>query len=175
MATELIMPTLPSEHLHQPPPTSRAFIPARPPHSRTQSYQLPSGPQLSPLSTSDNSGSSNGSPGHPQVSASTPASPKAHHARHLRPMYMPAVLRPNEFPTKRARCKPSMPESDDAVSDRTVRRGSVGFMGMTALGQRLSRRSTGDSGKSFDGDWDLDLFPQVKALPTREHWKVSPS
>lgn len=161
MATDLIMPTLPGDQ------QSRHFFPERPRHLRSHSYQVPQGPQISPLGTPDHN------------ALSTPASPKNYHARHLRPMYIPAVLRPNEFPTKRTfKCKPSDTNSNnsDTDSDCTLRRSNISLISLpslTVFGHRLSRRSTGDSGKSFEGEWDLDLFPEVTALPTRKHWKVS--
>jgi hypothetical protein len=37
--------------------------------------------------------------------------------------------------------------------------------------QRLSRRSTGESTKCPEGGWDLELFPEVTDVPTRNHWK----
>ncbi|KAF7556085.1 hypothetical protein G7046_g6399 [Stylonectria norvegica] len=161
MAADLIMPMLPGDQ------QSRHFFPKRPSHARTQSYQIPSGPQISPLSTSGSN-----SPD----SLSTPTSPKAYHARQVRPLYMPAALRPNMFPSKKVRCK-----ADDAGSasssdsDSTLRRANSSILslpGMTLFGHRLKRTSTGDSSRSsFDGDFDLELFPEVTDLPTRKHWK----
>jgi len=38
---------------------------------------------------------------------------------------------------------------------------------------RLTRRSTDDSSKTFEDDeLDVGLFPDVTAMPTRQHWKV---
>ncbi|KAH7329249.1 hypothetical protein B0I35DRAFT_404490 [Stachybotrys elegans] len=157
MATDLIMPTLPGEqHL------SRHFLPQRPQHHmRSTSYQLPMGPQISPLSTSSTIDSTTSVPPSP--------SPKDHHARQLRPLYMPAVLRPNHEFAAAANKGGYDSEPTSAIA---ARRPSSGFL--DGLGQRLSRRSTGDEPSGLAGDIDLDLFPQVTALPTRKHWKPDP-
>ncbi|OAQ70482.1 zinc finger domain-containing protein [Pochonia chlamydosporia 170] len=163
MAAELIMPTLPGDQ-----PQSRHFLPnqqlQRPHHTRSHSYQVPRGPQISPLDTS----------GMPQNQVySTPPSPKGRHGG--RPMYMPAVLRPcDEFPSRKVtRCK-TAGSTSSSDSDSTLRRANTAIMGIPGLslfGQRLSRRSTGESGKTLDGEWKLDSFPEVSGLPTRLHWK----
>jgi hypothetical protein len=173
MATDLIMPVLPGNQQF-----SNHFAPEHRPgmnHRRSQSYQIPPGPQISPLSTSDLSNPNN----------STPASPKAHHARHVRPMYMPAVLRPNsDFQPPRTTIKPptvasgnnngggSDTEPNSGLSSRRSSNSLITIPGLGGIGHRLTRRSTNDSGKSFNGELDLDLFPQVTDLPTRKHWKV---
>jgi hypothetical protein len=59
----------------------------------------------------------------------------------------------------------------DEEDDRTLRSNSSFITLSGALG-RLSRRSTGDSGKCVDGNWNLDAYPEPKGFPTREHWKV---
>jgi hypothetical protein len=174
MATDLIMPVLPGNQQF-----SSHFVPEHRPgmnHRRSQSYQIPPGPQISPLSTSDLSNPNN----------STPASPKAHYARHGRPMYMPAVLRPNsDFQPPRTTIKPptagggnnnnngggSDVEPSSGLSSRRSSNSLITIPGLGGIGHRLTRRSTGDSGKSFDGELDLDLFPKVTDLPTRKHWK----
>ncbi|PNY28051.1 Molybdenum cofactor biosynthesis protein 1, partial [Tolypocladium capitatum] len=164
MAADLIMPTLPGNQ-HR----SRHFLPpSRPLHNRSQSYHV-SGPQISPISISD-AGSNHAN--------STPPSPRGHRERLGRPMYMPAVLRPcDEFPSKKvARCK-TTGSSSDSDSDSTLRRANSNIMALASLGglgHRLGRRSTDDSAKTLDGDWNLDSFPEVTALPTRKHWKPDP-
>lgn len=154
------MPTLPgNDHQQAPQPRQQGL--QRPQHVRSLSYQVPhSQQQISPLSTSDE-----------QQRSSMPPSPKARHAQQNRPMYMPAVLRPNSDFTqglKRASTTQSSPSSRRNSNSST-------FMNVPGLGaiQRLSRRSTGDSDKSIKGGWDLDLFPTVTDLPTKKHWKVS--
>ncbi|POR34869.1 Molybdenum cofactor biosynthesis protein 1 [Tolypocladium paradoxum] len=165
MAADLIMPTLPSDQQQ-----SRHFLPpSRPLHGRSQSYHASSGPRTSPISISDAASS---------LANSTPPSPKGDHARPGRPMYMPAVLRPcDEFPSKKiARCKTGG-SSSDSDSDSTLRRANSNIMALASLGglgHRLSRRSTGESAKTLDGDWNIDSFPEVTALPTRKHWKPDP-
>jgi len=107
-------------------------------------------PQISPLSTSG---------------STSPTSPKN---RPPRPIYMPAVLRPTEFPSKATPVSPK-PE-DGADADERTLRSNASFMSMGAL-SRLSRRSTDDSGKCVDATWNLDMFPKPTAAPTRAHWK----
>lgn len=113
-------------------------------------------PQISPLSTSGNA---------------SPTSPKTYLSRQIRPLYMPAVLRPTEFPSKAPPPKPK-PEDEDEVDERVLKSNSsfISLAGLGALGRR-SRRSTGDSAKCVDGNWNLDLFPKPTGLPTRDHWK----
>lgn len=161
MTAELIMPTLPgNDHQQAPQPRQQGL--QRPQHVRSLSYQVPhSQQQISPLSTSDE-----------QQRSSMPPSPKARHAQQNRPMYMPAVLRPNSDFTqglKRTSTTQSSPSSRRNSNSST-------FMNVPGLGaiQRLSRRSTGDSDKSIKGGWDLDLFPTVTDLPTKKHWKPDP-
>lgn len=86
---------------------------------------------------------------------------------------MPAVLRPTEFPSK-ARPVTVRPEGDDG--EERVLRSNASFISLAGLGAlgRLSRRSTGDSGKFVDGEWNLDLFPKPTGVPTRQHWKPDP-
>ncbi|PHH83029.1 hypothetical protein CDD82_3831 [Ophiocordyceps australis] len=163
MAADLIMPTLPGDSQ-----TSRHFLAqSRPPHSRAQSYNVPAGPQISPLSTSNTSASSQ--------TASTPPSPKTYYMRQGRPMYIPAVLRPcDEFPSwKMARCK-TAGSSSDSDSDAGLRRVNSNLKTMVSLGvlsQRLGRRHAPDNMPVLHGDWDLDSFPPPTSLPTRRHWK----
>jgi hypothetical protein len=172
------MPTLPGDQ-----PQSRHILPERPPHVRSQSYQLPRGPQISPSSTPEHSHPHPHNPqGSQSQSNSTQTSPRnSYHARRG-PLYMPAVLRPNEFPSRRAP-GPKVKTPDGARtpdsssdSDYTLRRSSNSFIslgGLGALSQRLSsRRSTGESCKNIDGEWDLGLYPAVTALPSHDHWKV---
>ncbi|KAK3939902.1 vacuolar segregation protein pep7 [Diplogelasinospora grovesii] len=113
-------------------------------------------PQISPLSTSGNV---------------SPTSPKNYVTRHAPPMYMPAVLRPTEFPSKAPLPKPKVNPQRDA-EERSLRPNSS-YLSLAGLGGfgRLSRRSTGDSGKCVDGNWNLDMFPKPTGLPTRKHWK----
>ncbi|KEY67132.1 hypothetical protein S7711_02993 [Stachybotrys chartarum IBT 7711] len=156
------MPTLPGDQPH-----SRHFFPDRPLlHMRTTSYQPSTASQISPLSSSDNDSTS-----------SMPASPshKSHHARQLRPLYMPAVLRPNnEFsvPSKTAAPGSSPGNGSESSGAITLRRSSNNLL--VGIGQRLSRRSTADDVKGMTGCLDLELFPQVTDLPTRKHWKPDP-
>jgi len=160
MATDLIMPTLPGEQEQ-----SRHFLPLqRPQHNRSQSYQIPQSTQISPLSTSTSTGSN----------SSTPSSPKSGR----KPMYMPAVLRSNhEFPPhpKLAKSR-TFGEDDDARArhhQRTQSGNAFGnFPGFGVLSPR-SRRPSKVGQELCDG-WDLKLFPQVTAQPTRQHWKPDP-
>ena len=137
-------------------------------------------PQISPLSTSNN-----GSPNSPQANIN-------YHGNRVRPMYMPAVLRPNEHPSRElpagaidntSAVGDSSEDGDALDDDETASRRSGGvhssgsFISLPGLGAfgigRLSRRSTNDSGKCMgDKNWNLDSFPEVNGLPSRNHWKV---
>ncbi|KAI1180376.1 FYVE zinc finger protein [Nemania sp. FL0916] len=166
MATEFIMPRLADTqppHYFQHPPQSNAYAPM--PVLDQASQQALNGyqsRQVSPLSTSNNG---------------SPTSPKPYSRQRLRPLYMPAVLRPTEHPYKRGHgtkqeSEPQTPVQDD---DRPVSSAHT-FMSLTGLGawNRLNRRSTCDSGRSTDSEWNLDLFPKPSSPPTRRHWKPDP-
>lgn len=157
------MPTVPGDQQQ-----SRHFLPRRPQHSRSQSYQVPLGPQISPINSNE---------ANANQSSSTPPSPSPYAGRQARPLYMPAVLRANdEFcpPRMLTKSKTSETSISDSDSDTTLRNsGFLGFTGLGAIGHRLNRRSTGERPKSFAGTLDLEGFQQVTALPTRRHWKVS--
>jgi hypothetical protein len=164
------MPKLPGD-LHQIPQAPNPQVLAqRPLHTRSLSYQVPHHPssnQVSPLSSSDE-----------RLQASTTASsPNAYHARQARPLYMPAVLRPNsEFTAQKLTKGFALGRANTAgaVTERRLSGGSfLGMPGIAAISQRLGRRTTGDSAKYLEGDWDLDIFPDVTDGPTRQHWKVS--
>ncbi|KAI0025041.1 hypothetical protein F4780DRAFT_491659 [Xylariomycetidae sp. FL0641] len=158
MATEFIMPRVPDHQAHyfaqhyQPSATqSRSQSPPYSPQAQAVSgYQSQ---QISPLSTSN---------------STSPTSPKSYHRQRLRPLYMPAVLRPNEHPSKKASAQQS--ERKDEDGQLSASNSFVSLRGLAALG-RLSRRSTGDSGKCMDEEWNMDLFPKPTASPTRQHWK----
>lgn len=89
---------------------------------------------------------------------------------------MPAVLRPNLYPSKPKK-------ADDA--DQSSLQSNQSFLTLNGWGLlgKLTRRTTADSGKCLDDDdddedgasvqWNLDLFPKCTSQPTREHWKVS--
>lgn len=159
MATDFIMPQIPGQ---QQPQQYRSQHPLFQPTPIQTGYQ-PSAqytPQVSPLSTSGNSAS---------------ALSRKYITRQIRPLYIPAVLRPTEFPSKVPPPRPS-PGEDDETSEESFRQHNSfkslgGLSPLSAFG-RLSRRSTGDSDKSVDGSWNLDLFPKPTGPPTRKHWKV---
>ncbi|KAI1276524.1 FYVE zinc finger protein [Xylaria sp. FL0933] len=166
MATDFIMPRLAdahASHYFQHQPESNAYAPTQltdhAPRQIAQGYQSQ---QVSPLS------SNNGSP----------TSPKPYQRQRLRPLYMPAVLRPNEHFYKRSHGankyeeEPQSPRQDD---DRPVSSANS-FINLPGLAgwSRLGRRSTGDSEESMESEWDLDLFPKPTAPPTRVHWKPDP-
>lgn len=145
-------PHLMHQHQHQRTP----FVP-QPPVNRPQyNYASASNSrQISPLSTSNNT---------------SPTSPKSYHGRQLRPLYIPAVLRPNDYPSKQT---PTFKKPEDQDDESLKANGSWSSLpGLSALG-RLSRRPTADSAKCVDINWNLDLFPVPTAQPTRKHWKVS--
>ncbi|KAK3313476.1 hypothetical protein B0H66DRAFT_353163 [Apodospora peruviana] len=161
MATDFIMPRLP-DHQKQQQHYQQQIAFQQPSTASHTTYT----PQISPLSTSGNT---------------SPISPKNYIQRQKRPNYMPAVLRPTEFPSKAPPPRPKAAtgdgeEEETAAMDRTLRPNtSFISLGAATIG-RLSRRSTGDSGKCVDGggddaDWNLDLFPKPTGTPTRKHWK----
>lgn len=89
---------------------------------------------------------------------------------------MPAVLRPNEYHSSGA-TQPKVPRSpgaDDVEDEERGVRSSGSFTSLSGILSlsKLSRRSTGDSGKVMDWDWDLSNYPKVNGQPTRSHWKV---
>jgi len=157
MATDFIMPRMPDPSQAHYYHTQQQQLPAQ---YQAPVYPTNSSANISPLSTSN----------------SSPTSPKStYHARRLQPLYMPAVLRPTEHPS-RAPPKPKQPKADNESLDERTPRSSGSFISLPGLGSlnigRLSRRSTGDSGKVIEDDWNWDLFPEVKGLPSRQHWKV---
>lgn len=148
-----------AQNQQQPPPPQwqqQQVLPTfAPPPQQQQQNQITT--QISPLSTSG---------------SASPTSPKAYHTRQIRPLYMPAVLRPTEHHSKPPPTRqPKAADTSDDEDDRTLRSNSSFITLSGALG-RLSRRSTGDSGKCVDGNWNLDAFAKPTGLPTREHWKV---
>ncbi|KAB5558610.1 hypothetical protein GE09DRAFT_1173358 [Coniochaeta sp. 2T2.1] len=162
----------------QPPPTwqQQQVLPTFPSPSAQQQQQQMSHStsstsintqQISPLSTSGSAGA---------ASPTTTSSPKAYHTRQIRPLYMPAVLRPTEHPSKAPLTRRA---TDGATNNNQASDSFITLGGALLVGRRLSRRSTGDSGKGGldndgQGEWegdDLDAFPTPKGLPTREHWK----
>jgi hypothetical protein len=166
MATDFIMPRLPDQQQHpglfQPQQQQWAQLQQQHPiqpiytapshHQRQQSNN--SNTRISPLSTSG---------------SGSPTSPKTYHTRQIRPLYMPAVLRPNEFRSKAPR---SSPPTDDEVDEDKPLKSNSSFISLGSALTRLSRRSTGDSGQDVSETWNLDMFPQPTGMPTREHWKV---
>jgi hypothetical protein len=167
MATDLIMPRPPDQQhatfypqqfqpYSQPALQQQAPIPAYPPQ---QPYNPP---HISPLSSAN----------------ASPTSPRSNHGRQNRPLFMPAVLRPTEFPSKAPPQK--LKAQADAVAvaendDDRPMRSSGSFMslpGLNGLG-RLSRRSTGDRAHSMFGNLNLAGFPTPKGAPSQQHWKVS--
>ncbi|CAK7269061.1 Zn finger protein [Sporothrix epigloea] len=153
-------------------------------------------PQISPLSTS-----SSGSPTSPKPSIGTGISNNGginYHTRQVRPLYMPAVLRPNEHPSREGQAKAGaatdgnsgvngaaagndgndLDQTDDDTSSSwhsgrlRLNSSNLSLSGLSAFGiGRLSRRSTNESSSCIDNTWNLDLFPDVSGSPSRTHWK----
>ncbi|KAK5990290.1 Glutamine sensor pib2 [Cladobotryum mycophilum] len=167
MAAELIMPTLPMNNQQ-----ARHFFPRRPQHSRSQSQQTNPGPQLSPNSH-NNYMNAHYQQQH-QQSVSSPPSPNSSYTpqHNSRPLYMPAALRPNdEFPSRPLTKTKTSDSSSDSGSEHAPLRRYNTFMGITGIGQRLNRRPTESSLKPFEGEWNLETYPEVTEPPTRKHWK----
>ncbi|KAK5664159.1 hypothetical protein OQA88_374 [Cercophora sp. LCS_1] len=154
----LPQPQTTPQQFQQPPVFAQAPVPTPFPPSSQYNANAGSNPQISPLSTSGNA---------------SPTSPRNYLGlgRQVRPLFVPAVLRPTEFPSK-APPPRAKPEDEDDAEERVLRSNSsfIGLGGLGALG-RLSRRSTGDSAKCVDGKWNLDSFPKPTGQPTRKHWK----
>lgn len=209
MATDFIMPRMPTA-------SRDAFY--QQPHHRHSQQQVPAfnhqqyayaaaaantaatasnfasqyNPQISPLSTSNG-----GSPNSPKPISSNNGN---YHTRQVRPLYIPAVLRPNEHPSREGQAKggnasdhssgnssavgDGSEDDDDQDDDSQTSRRSGGlrssgsFISLPGLGAfgigLLSRRSTNDSGKCVDTNWNLDQFPDVNGFPSRSHWKPDP-
>jgi hypothetical protein len=172
MATDFIMPRLPGQQPQQ------AFYP----HQQQQHQQYR--PQQSvpfqppPISTGLPPSSQFNSPVSP---LSTPGnasstSTKNYISRQIRPLYVPAVLRPTEFPSKAPPPRSNL-QDEDETSEESLRHNNSfislgGLGGLSAFGRLNNRRSTADRAKSVDGSWNLDLFPKPTGAPTRKHWKV---
>ncbi|CAK7266073.1 Zn finger protein [Sporothrix epigloea] len=213
MATDFIMPRVPTStrdafyqqpHHHHPyqqmPALNQQYSYAAAPSNITttavSNFASHYNPQISPLSTS-----SSGSPNSPKPSIGTGNINNGginYHTRQVRPLYIPAVLRPNEHPSREGQAKAgaaidngsngnSFATSDDSNdleladdgSSGSWRSGSIrlnnsnlSLPGLSAFGiGRLSRRSTNDSISCIDSSWNLDLFPDVSGSPSRDHWK----
>ncbi|KAL8400360.1 hypothetical protein RB594_000662 [Gaeumannomyces avenae] len=154
MATaDFIMPRLPdaSSHNHFGPPT-------QPIRAVQVPYQSRYNPQISPPSN---------------MKRHSPTSPKGGYQPSRRPLFVPAVLRPNEFPSKEP---PTRNDDECAIAADTPVSSTSSFMNLAGLGAigRLSRRSTSDSGRSstLEPELNVSLFPIVSAPPTRKHWKA---
>ncbi|KAI0526509.1 FYVE zinc finger protein [Xylaria bambusicola] len=164
MATDFIMPRLADaqpSHYFQPQLESHACAPAQlPGHAPRPVAQGYQSRQVSPLS------SNNGSP----------TSPKPYQRQRLRPLYMPAVLRPNEHPYKGHGNKNESEPRTQGQEDDPPLSSANSFITLPGLGgwSRLGRRTTGDSERCTESEWDLDLFPKPTAPPTRLHWKPDP-
>ncbi|KAH6849953.1 hypothetical protein B0I37DRAFT_413388 [Chaetomium sp. MPI-CAGE-AT-0009] len=161
------MPRLPGEQ------QNLYYAPA---HQQRQQYrpQQQAPFQPSPITTTYPTSTHYNSPVSPlgTPGSISPTSSKNYITRQIRPLYVPAVLRPTEFPSKPAPLEPNVEDDDDIIEDGL--RPSSSFMslgGLSAFG-RLSRRSTGDSAKSVGSMWNLDQFPKPTGPPTRRHWKA---
>ncbi|KAL1837916.1 hypothetical protein VTJ49DRAFT_3262 [Mycothermus thermophilus] len=167
MATDFIMPRAPGEH--QSPFYANAQQP-QPQHQYRP--RQPALIQPSPIPAPYPTASQLSSPVSPFTtpgSSISPTAPKTYSTPYNKPLYVPAVLRPTEFPSKEPPPRPKDEDEDDAASVHS--RPSSGFMSLGPFG-RLSRRSTADTAKSLASSWDLDEFPTPTGPPTRAHWKV---
>ncbi|TDZ49900.1 FYVE-type zinc finger-containing protein [Colletotrichum trifolii] len=158
MATDLIMPTL----IDQRGP-SALYAPHRPEFAHTRSQSFQTAPQTYRQRTSPLSTPHDGSP----------TSPKSCFAADgVRPAYMPAVLRPTQHHSKMPRTpKVEDMDGEDLLCLRRANSSLISLPAFSVIGQKLTRRSTGDSGKVVDLELDPDLFPNVNGEPTRKHWK----
>ncbi|KLU88944.1 hypothetical protein MAPG_07925 [Magnaporthiopsis poae ATCC 64411] len=155
MATaDFIMPRLPDASSH-----NHFGHRTQPIRAAQAPYQSRYNPQISPPSN---------------MKRHSPTSPKGGYQPSRRPLFVPAVLRPNEFPSKEP---PTRSDDESAIATDTPVSSTSSFMNLTGLGAigRLSRRSTNDSSRSstLEPELNVNLFPVVSAPPTRKHWKVS--
>jgi hypothetical protein len=161
MATDFIMPRAPGEQ-----PQNIYYSPS---HRQRQQYRAQQQAvfQPSPIATAYPASTQYNSPVSP---LGTPGSISPATSKN-RPLYVPAVLRPTEFPSKEPPVRPKA--QDDDLLEEGLRPNSS-FMSLGGLSPfgRLSRRSTADSAKCVDGNWNLDQFPKPTGAPTRKHWKV---
>ena len=160
MAADLIMPTLPGDQEQ-----SRHFLLQRPQHNRAHSYQIPTSSQISPLSTSTSTASN----------ASASSSPNNNNSRQNRPMFMPAVLRPNSDFAPQPLVKSSTVSNDGSATTMSRHGPSNSFAGLPGLGVLGGRNPVhrpSKNGPELIAGLDLNLYPQVTAQPTRNHWKV---
>lgn len=170
MATDFVMPRGPGQQ-QQPPYYAHQ-------QQQRQQYRPQQQPpfQPSPITTAFHPSTNYNSPVSP-ISASSgnfsPTTQKSYITRQIRPLYVPAVLRPTEFPSKEPPTPLPTPEDEDEISEQTLRPNSsfMNLGGLSAFG-RLSRRSTGDSTVSDTSSWNLEHFPNPTGTPTRAHWKV---
>ncbi|RDA86697.1 hypothetical protein CP532_4191 [Ophiocordyceps camponoti-leonardi (nom. inval.)] len=186
MAIDFIMPTPRTDPSQQswrvlPPPTQQQQH-QQPPRTDDRSHPIfqtsSSGPQISPQSISDTTSSSSGS-NQTNLTSYPPSPTTATILTSLqgRPLYIPAVLRPcDEFPSRKffrhsaaASSASVVPGSESVPSP--LRRVNSNIINLAALGHRLTRRTSSDCAKAFEGDWNLDSYPEVTDLPTRIHWK----
>ena len=168
MATQYIMPRVPTEQAHMPYyayQQQQQYHQQQPsayaPSQISTAYQSPLPYNPSPLSPLGN------------PTTISPSNSKSYISRQIRPLFVPAVLRPTEFPSKEPPSRRKQPEDEEEQEDPPRPTSSLlSLGGLTALG-RLSKRSTGDSAKNLAGNWDLEQFPKPTGAPTRKHWKVS--
>jgi hypothetical protein len=160
------MPRMPGEQQNP------YFAPA---HQQRQQYrpQQAAPFQPSPITTAYPASTQYNSPVSPlDTPGSVSPNSKNYITRQIRPLYVPAVLRPTEFPSKEPPARSQLEDEVDIPEEGL--RPNASFMnlgGLTPFG-RLSRRSTGDSDKCVDSVWNLDQFPKPTGSPTRKHWKV---
>ncbi|KAF3352808.1 FYVE-type zinc finger-containing protein C9B6.03 like [Verticillium longisporum] len=178
MTAELIMPSVRDLNHPHGGHWEHHALPQRPhfSHTRSQSYQLPNNSNIdsTPITTTSQHTSPLHTPG--ATSPTSPGTRSLAATRQARPLFMPAVLRPTEFSSKLPR-SPKNEDGPESPADLNLQRVNSSFIslpGLSMIGSRLSRRSTGDSGKAMDCDLDPELFPEVSGEPTRKHWKPDP-
>lgn len=117
-------------------------------------------------------------PASPMNSSSTnssPTSPRSYYARQIRPNYMPAVLRPNEYQARRLSSSGSDGAEDQKPPDQIVsRQNSNNVLGPASINSFMGM-FCGRPQKAlrfFEDEDDLDHYPTVTDMPTRQHWKV---
>ncbi|KAI9701121.1 MAG: hypothetical protein M1836_001790 [Candelina mexicana] len=146
--------------------TSQAPLYRTPPNSEIHLYNAQ---RMSPMNSASGTPAEL-SPTSPRDVPGLPYLPfqtrQLHHPKS--PLYVPAVLRPTERPTKSPLAPLTPPRS---VSS------SFGSLNSEDADGILSRRSTGDQpkklGRVVEDDRIDEGFGKVTGLPSREHWKTS--
>ncbi|EAQ91223.1 hypothetical protein CHGG_03158 [Chaetomium globosum CBS 148.51] len=172
MATDFIMPRVPGEQQNP------YYAPA---HQQRQQYRPQQAPfQPSPITTTYPASTHYNSPVSPlgTPGSISPTSSKNYITRQIRPLYVPAVLRPTEFPSKPAPPQPDAEDENDFVEDG-LRPTSSFHESRWPKRVRAAEQAglRGDSAKSIDSILEsrpVPRSPQARPLETTGRVPMSP-